>query len=89
MVLSAIDLVAQNKLLKAEEVCRAFLQTHPSHVEAMRVLADIGVRLGILEDAEFLLESAIEFEPDNIEARMDYIQILRKRQKFAAALSTG
>lgn len=85
-VLSAIDLVAQNKLLKAEEICRAFLQTHPSHVEAMRVLADIGVRLGILEDAEFLLESAVEFEPDNIEARMDYVQMLRKRQKFTAAV---
>ena len=86
-VVLAMDLVAQNKLLKAEEVSRAFLQKNPSHVEAMRLLADIGVRLGILEDAEFLLESAIDFEPENIEARMDYIQILRKRQKFAAALS--
>ena len=86
-VVLVMDLVAQNKLLKAEEMCRAFLQKNPSHVEAMRVLADIGVRLGILEDAEFLLECAIEFEPDNIEARMDYIQTLRKRQKFAAALA--
>ena len=47
-VVLAMDLVAQNKLLKAEEVCRAFLQQTPSHVEAMRLLADIGVRLGIL-----------------------------------------
>ncbi len=86
-VVLAMDLVAQNKLLKAEEVCRAFLQQNPSHVEAMRLLADIGVRLGILEDAEFILESAIDFEPENVEARMEYIQILRKRQKFAAALS--
>ncbi len=86
-VVLAMDLVAQNKLLKAEEVCRAFLQQNPSHVEAMRLLADIGVRLGILEDAEFLLESAIDFEPENVEARMDYVQTLRKRQKFAAALA--
>jgi tetratricopeptide (TPR) repeat protein len=83
----AMDLMAQNKLLKAEVLCRAFLQKNPSHVEAIRLLADIAIRLGILEDAEFLLESAVDFEPDNSQARMDYIQALRKRQKFAAALS--
>jgi tetratricopeptide (TPR) repeat protein len=58
----------------------------PHHVEGMRLLADIGVRLGVLEDAEFLLESALKFEPDNARVRIDYIQALRKRQKFAAAL---
>ncbi|NCF24693.1 MAG: tetratricopeptide repeat protein, partial [Gammaproteobacteria bacterium] len=58
----------------------------PHHVEGMRLLADIGVRLGVLEDAEFLLESALKFEPDNKRVRIDYIQALRKRQKFAAAL---
>jgi tetratricopeptide (TPR) repeat protein len=85
-LVSAMELVAQNKLLKAEVLCRAFLQDNPSHVEAMRLLADIAIRLGIFDDAEFLLESAVEFEPDNVWARMDYIQALRKRQKFASAL---
>ena len=41
----------------------------------------------VLEDADFLLESALEFAPDNIQIRLDYIQILRKRQKFADALA--
>ena len=49
----------------------------------MRLLAQIGLRLGILDDAEFLLESAAAFEPDNIQVRLDYIDVLRKRQKFA------
>lgn len=80
-------LLHEGKLIKAENACRHFLQTNPHNVEAMRLLADIGVRLGILEDADFLLESAIEFEPDNIQVRIDYIQILRKRQKFAEALN--
>ena len=82
----AKELTAQNKLLKAEAVCRAFLQQNPRNVDGMRELADIGSRLGVLEDAEFLLESAVTFEPDYTPARMDYVQILRKRQKFAAAL---
>ncbi len=79
-------LLHEGKLIKAENACRHFLQKNPRNVEGMRLLADIGARLGILEDADFLLESAIEFEPDNIQVRIDYIQILRKRQKFSEAL---
>ncbi len=86
-LVAVMDLMAQNKLLKAEELCRGFLSQNPQHVEAMRLLADIGMRLGILQDAEFLLESAVAFEPDNVQARKDYVQVLRKRQKFAAALA--
>lgn len=87
ILLDATDLVAQGKLVKAETLCRHFLQQQPRHIEAMRLLADIGVRLGNLEDAEFLLESAAEFAPDNVQVRVDYVQVLRKRQKFVAALS--
>jgi tetratricopeptide (TPR) repeat protein len=89
ILISTMDLIAQGKLLKAEEICRRFLQQVPDHVEAMRLLADIGMRLGVLDDAEFLLKSAIDFEPSNIQARIDYIQALRKRQKFTAALTAA
>ena len=85
-LISVIDLIGQNKLVKAEELCRSFLQKNPQNVEGMRLLADIGSKLGVLHDAEFLLESALEFEPDHIKARIDYIMILRKRQKFESAL---
>ena len=85
-LLAVLDLISQRKLLQAEDVCRKFLQKVPHHVEGMRLLADIGVRLGVLDDAEFLLESALKFEPDNTRVRIDYIQALRKRQKFTDAL---
>jgi tetratricopeptide (TPR) repeat protein len=85
-LVAASHLLHEGKLVKAENACRHFLQNNPHHVEAMRLLADIGSRLGIMEDADFLLESALEFEPDNIQVRIDYIQILRKRQKFSEAL---
>ena len=85
-LVAVLDLIAQGKLLKAEEICRQFLRKVPHHVEGMRLLADIGMRLGVLDDAEFLLESALRFEPDNVRVRIDYIQSLRKRQKFQAAL---
>ncbi|MCC5982045.1 MAG: sulfotransferase [Oceanicaulis sp.] len=76
----------EGRLLRAETLCRSFLKANPKHVEAMRLLAEIGVRFNVTDDAEFLLESALEFEPDNAQVRLDYIQVLRKRQKFAAAL---
>ena len=85
-VLVATNHLHEGRLLKAEGLLRAFLRRVPRHVEAMRLLADIGSRLGILDDAEFLLEQAIGFEPDNIQLRLDFIQVLRKRQKFEQAL---
>lgn len=86
-LLGVLDLVSQGKLLKAEDLCRQFMQKVPNHVEGMRFLADIGVRLGVLDDAEFLLASARQLEPDNVRAHMDYVQVLRKRQKFGEALA--
>jgi len=86
LLVIVIDLISQGKLLKAENLCRKFLQKAPHHVEAMRLLADIGIRFGVLADAEFLLESARQFDPKNVRVHIDYIQALRKRQSFAKAL---
>jgi len=85
-LLAATNFIYENKVVKAEALVRKFLQDNPHHIEAMRLLAEIAARFGVFEEADFLLESAIEFSPDDIQLRLDYIQILRKRQKFAAAL---
>ena len=85
-LVSVTNLLAEGKLLKAEDLCRKFLRAQPKHVEGMRLLADIGARLGVLEDADILLENAVNLEPDNVQLRLDYIQVLRKRQKFEKAL---
>ena len=86
-LVAVIDLISQGKLLRAEELCKEFLRSNPRYVEGMRLLADIAMRFGVLDDAEFLLESAIELEPDNTRLRIDYIGVLRKRQQFEKALS--
>lgn len=84
-LLAVMNLVAEGRILKAEDICRAFLKKNPTHTEGMRLLADIGMRLSVFDDAEFLLESAVALEPENIQLRLDYIQVLRKRQKHDAA----
>lgn len=83
---SVANLIQEGRLLKAEALCRAFLQKFKHHPEAMRLLAEIGIRFNSLDEAEFLLESCVVLEPDNTNARYDYVNVLHKRQKFAAAL---
>lgn len=88
-LIGVMDLIAQGALLKAEDLCRQYLKKVPHDTEAMRLLASIGLRLGVLDDAEFLLASACKLDPDNLRIRIDYIQILRKRQKFEQALGAA
>ena len=86
-LIAVTDLISQGKLVKAEKLCKAFMLKNPKHIEGMRLLADIAIRLGVLEDAEFLLETAVKFSPLSTKPRIDYIQVLRKQQKYEAALS--
>ena len=80
------SLIQERRFLKAERICRAFLQANGHHVEAIRFLAEIGINFSVLDEAEFLLESALVLEPDNAGAHLDYVGVLHKRQKFEQAL---
>ncbi|MEQ8412275.1 MAG: sulfotransferase [Erythrobacter sp.] len=88
-LLAVTNHLAEGRLLRAEEICRHYLRTHPqrdaNHIEGMRLLAKIGIEFGVLEEAEFLLESALTFAPDDVQLRLDYIDALRRRQNFARA----
>ena len=82
---AVLNYTHEGKLLKAENICRHFMQKNPRHVEGMRMLAELARRFGVMSDASFLLEMAVEFEPENVQARLDYIETLRKLQKFDRA----
>ena len=84
-LLAASDMLHEGKLLKAERICRSFMQKNPKNIEGMRILAEIGVRFGVLDEAQFLLESAVTFDPNDIQIRVDLIQVLRDRQRYAKA----
>ncbi|WP_300378369.1 tetratricopeptide repeat-containing sulfotransferase family protein [Henriciella sp.] len=86
-LLAVTNFIHEGRVLHAERIVRAFMQQNPRHIEGMRLLADIGTRLGVHEDADFLLETAIELQPDNPQLKIDHIQVLRKRQKYEAALA--
>ncbi len=69
----------------ADQICRDYLQKNKKDVEGMRLLAAIAMQAKVFDDAEFILESAVAFEPNHIGARFDYSNVLIKRQKFGAA----
>jgi tetratricopeptide (TPR) repeat protein len=83
---SVASLIQEGRYIRAENICRNFLQKNGHHIEGMRFLAEIGAQFSSFEEAEFLLESAVVLAPDNSGARFDYIGVLHKRQKFELAL---
>jgi tetratricopeptide (TPR) repeat protein len=85
-VVAATGMLAEGDVFGAERVLREFLQAHGDHIEAMRLLAQIGIRLDVLDDAEFLLESVLTFAPDYHGARYDYAVVLSQRHKYQRAL---
>ena len=72
--------------MKAEVLCRQVLERQPRNVEAMRLLAGIASQIGAMQEAEILLENACQFDSSNSQLQIDYIQLLRKRQRFHEAL---
>ncbi|MEX2124453.1 MAG: sulfotransferase [Woeseia sp.] len=84
-LVSVYSFMHQNKLRKAERLCRSFLQRNKHHVDGMRLLAMIGVRLQIYDGADFLLESCVELYPEHVPARVDYLNLLLRTQRFDKA----
>lgn len=71
----------------AEARVRSFLLRVPNQPVAMRLLAELGTRLGEYEDAEVILAHCKAFHPDFLAARLDYVDVLGKRFKNAEALA--
>jgi tetratricopeptide (TPR) repeat protein len=84
-VVAATALYSDGDLLLAENIVRAYLLKHGDQVEAMRVLALIGIERKVFDDAEILLAAALDIAPDYRAARFDYARVLVERHKHALA----
>ena len=85
-LITAVKLLRAGKLGQAELMVRNLLKKHPADVSAIRVLADIGVKMGQLEDASHLFQRCLELAPDFHPARHSYAMVLLRRQQAEAAL---
>jgi tetratricopeptide (TPR) repeat protein len=75
-----------NDIPVAERLLKAQLRQAPTDVAAIRMLAELAVRLDRCEDAQRLLERCLELAPDFREARHHYALVLHRLNEPAAAL---
>jgi tetratricopeptide (TPR) repeat protein len=79
--------LCEGKLAIAERGLRAHLYAHPTDVAAIRMLAEVGARLGRYEDSEKLLKRCIELAPSFSAARHNFALVLNRQGKAAQALA--
>ncbi|WP_343122282.1 tetratricopeptide repeat-containing sulfotransferase family protein [Thermomonas fusca] len=83
----AADALARGDLPEAETRLRARLARQPGDVAALRMLAELAVRLGRNEEAALLLEHALERAPGFDAARQNYAAVLNRGNRHAEALA--
>ena len=84
-IVTAYSMYADDELCDAERLLRNYLLDHGAQAEGMRLLAQIGVKMGAPDEAEALLANVVAFAPDYDAARYDYATVLLKRHKHAQA----
>ena len=84
-IVTAFSMFADGEIHQAEQLVRKYLLTHGDHIEGMRLLAQIGVKVDVLDDAELLLENVLKRAPDYHQARYEYATVLLKRHKHVQA----
>jgi len=84
-IVLANSLFADGDLEQAEALTRAYLLQHGDNIEAMRLLARIGMAHKIYLDAHVLLEAVLERAPAYQAARQEYAFVLIELQRFEEA----
>jgi tetratricopeptide (TPR) repeat protein len=85
-LVEAVNYLYEKKLAKAERLTREVLKKDPVDVIAIRMLAEIGIKVGQFEDAQNLLERCLELAPDFHHARHAYANVLMRRNDLEASL---
>jgi tetratricopeptide (TPR) repeat protein len=84
-VVTATTMFADGEIFPAERMIRDFLLKHGDHIEAMRLLARIGIAHKVYFDAEVLLAALLEQAPDYRMARQEYALVLVELHRYQEA----
>ena len=82
----ALKHIRKGELGKAEALLRGHVKSHPLDVNAIRLLGEVGLSLGALNDAQSLLAQAVQLAPGYEAARYGYANVLYRRHKYEKAL---
>jgi tetratricopeptide (TPR) repeat protein len=84
-IVVATGLFADGDLEPAESLIRAYLLEHGDHLEAMRLLARIGIAHKVYDDAELLLAGVLALAPNYRIARQEYAGVQVELHRYAEA----
>ncbi len=87
VVREAARALQANRLDQAERLLRAILRDRPTEVAAIRMLAELAIRIDRLADAERLLDRALQLAPGFAAARHNRAVVRHRRGAGAAALA--
>ncbi|HYM85897.1 MAG TPA: sulfotransferase [Pseudoxanthomonas sp.] len=85
-LLAAANALHEQRIPEAEALLREHLKRAPTDVAAIRMLAEVAMRLGRNEDAENLLARCLELAAGFHAARQNYALVLHRSNKPAEAL---
>jgi tetratricopeptide (TPR) repeat protein len=84
-ILTAFGMFADGEIHAAEHIVRQYLSNHGDHVEGMRLLAQVCMKLDVVDEAEFLLEQLLGRAPDYHAVRYEYAIALLARHRHVRA----
>jgi tetratricopeptide (TPR) repeat protein len=84
-IVTATALFMDGDLDAAESLVRAWLLKNGDHIEAMRLLARIGIARKVFDDPELLLAVVLERAPDYRAARQEYAGVLIELHRHSEA----
>jgi tetratricopeptide (TPR) repeat protein len=84
-IVRAGSLFSDGELSDAENILRPYLSNGGNHAEALRLLARIEQQHNAFDDAQQLLEAALNLAPNYRAARFDHIRVLLDLEKYPQA----
>ncbi len=84
-LLEAGAALCEDRVAEAEALLRGYLKEHPTDVAAIRMLAEVALRLGRNQDAETLLTRCLELAPGFTPARYNRAIALHRLGRAAEA----
>lgn len=82
---TVISYLESDRLKDAERLVKFFLRSNKTHPEGMRLLAEVLTRKNILDEAQFVMETLVELQPQMVPAQLQLFHVLMRRQRFHAA----
>jgi len=83
---AALEALRSNRPLRAEEICRSYLEINPGCVEHLRMLGTALTKQGRYPESEQTVRLAVALQPDNPHLHEDLGSVLALQDRFEEAV---